>query len=128
MTKKKDWLPPNHQDFENHSREMWNYLNGAGPDGKLNRDRLGLAAESRQGEWLDKELTPKYNDYTAAFVGWENPATRDPVKIRRLKSAEAAFKKVYRQLYNGFLKSNPLVTDDDDKTFQSQKCRLWNQL
>ncbi len=112
MTKRQDWLPQNHHSFESHVREALNHLNGGGTDGKLNCERMGFVEDSKQAEWLNKEFQAKYNAFAAAFVTWQNPATRTaPVSVE-FRQTEAALKKVYRQLY-GILKNLPGVTDSD---------------
>jgi hypothetical protein len=78
-----------------------------------NRDRMGFDPASPQGQWLDTEFQPKYNFFVATFNAWLNPSERTQNKIIKLAEAEEAFKPAYRKLYTGFLKNNPLVTDDD---------------
>jgi hypothetical protein len=73
--------------------------------------RIGIAGTANT--WYQNEFISKYNTFKTAFVNWLNPAERTPTKSTILYKAEADFKKVYRQLYTGYLKGNPLVTDDD---------------
>jgi hypothetical protein len=64
-------------------------------------------------DWIDNEFQPKFTAFSAAVDDWRDDAERTKVKMIRLKDSEAAFIPVYRTLYNGFLKRNPLVSDAD---------------
>jgi hypothetical protein len=55
----------------------------------------------------------KYNKFKAAYDDWLNPAERTQTKKTVLKETEDAFVTVYRRFYTGYMKDNPLVTDDD---------------
>jgi hypothetical protein len=78
-----------------------------------NRDRLGFDADGVQGKWFDGEYLPAFRGFDAAFASWADPAERSRVKMVVLEDAERRYKKIYRELYNGFLKRNPLVHNAD---------------
>ncbi|MDR2764871.1 MAG: hypothetical protein LBB90_07560 [Tannerella sp.] len=107
-THHQDWIPANREARYDQAIQTWTYLSET-----ENRSRMGFGAGTMQGTWVDTEFSPKYNTFLAAFQGWKNPAERTPTKTVKLNEAEDAFVAVYRQLYTGFLKSNPLVTNDD---------------
>jgi hypothetical protein len=48
-----------------------------------------------------------------AYSKWLDPATRSKLIIDSFIDAEKVFKEAYRQLYMGYLKNNPNVTDTD---------------
>ena len=108
MTVERDWLKRNHEALFNQANQTRNFL-----DIKANRDRIGLAEGTVIGAWYDTFFVPKHETFKAVFADWLNPAERTKVKISKLEEAEVELKEVYRQLYNGFLKENPLVSDDD---------------
>jgi hypothetical protein len=64
-------------------------------------------------DWYNSEFLSKHTRFNTAFENWRNPAERTRTKAAALAEAETDFRKVYRQFYNGYMKSNPLVTDED---------------
>jgi hypothetical protein len=106
MSTAKDWLEQNHEALYHQANKTTNYLNLPG-----NLDRMGFSGANLQ--WYNTEFTPKHTAFNTAFEDWENSAERTPAKTAELKSAEKVFRPIYRLLYGGFLKSNPLVTDTD---------------
>jgi hypothetical protein len=108
MSRKEDWLPGNHEALYDKAKQTVSYLNTGG-----NRERFGLGGGTPPGVWYDTTFTPKYNAYTGAFETWQNPATRTTVVFANLNTAQGDFTPAYRQLYTGFLRNNPLVTDGD---------------
>jgi hypothetical protein len=103
--KRKDWLPQNHEELYNKAAQTVAYLTG---------DvfaRIGIAGAALT--WYQNEFMPKYLRFRNAFENWRNPAERTPVKTTVLKEAEGEFVTVYRKLYSGYIRENPLVTDDD---------------
>jgi hypothetical protein len=100
---KKDWIPTSHQELYDQVNQTQTYLMDE-------MDRMGLSGIA---EWLGTEYNPKLNNLHLAYEAWENPNTRTPLIISTLKESEAAFIPVYRQLYSGYLRNNPLVTDTD---------------
>jgi hypothetical protein len=107
MTEHQDWLPRNHEALFDQANQTFNYLLLP-----ANRDRMGFASTTPQGQWLNAQL-PNRVAYTAAYNNWFDPSERTPNKTIKLTEAEEAFKPMYRELYTGFLKNNPLVTDED---------------
>jgi hypothetical protein len=103
-----DWLPQNHEALYDQSNLTFNYL--MEPD---NRDRFGFTPSSPQGQWFDKSAVPGWTRFSSAFTDWLDPAHRTPGKTVTLLDAEKAFKPVYRVLFKGFLRDNPLVTGLD---------------
>jgi hypothetical protein len=63
--------------------------------------------------WYNNEFLVKWNRFKAAFEAWRNPAERTLAKTAALTDAETEFRKVYRLLYTGYMKNNPLVTNED---------------
>jgi hypothetical protein len=55
----------------------------------------------------------KHNAFNTAFENWLNIAERTKTKTAALNSAEKDFTGAYTDLYMGYLKRNPLVTDAD---------------
>ena len=103
-----DWLPQNHEALYDQGMQTWTYLNTGG-----NRERMGLAPGTLQGTWLTEKFWSKFNAFTMAFDSWKNSAERTPVKTTLLHDTDKAFKETYRQLYIGFLKNSPFVTNED---------------
>ncbi|MDR3267938.1 MAG: hypothetical protein LBT83_02580 [Tannerella sp.] len=106
MAERSDWLNHNHQGLYNQAKQTFTYMNE-----KENKTRMGL--DGNIGIWITDEFDPKHLVFSNAFNEWIDPATRTPMKITALEEAEKAFIPVYRQLYTGVLKNNPLVTDID---------------
>jgi hypothetical protein len=101
----KSWLQRNHEALLNQANLTVNYLTAE------NLTRIGIAGEALS--WYNSVFIVKHGIFAAAFAGWQNPAERSAVKIAVLKEAEKQFIEVYRKLYVGYLKGNPLVTDAD---------------
>jgi hypothetical protein len=74
---------------------------------------MGLGNTDAAGIWFDTVFTPSYMELSKAYDAWKNPATRTPTITAKLIEVEKVFIPIYRQLYTGFLKSSPLVTNDD---------------
>lgn len=107
-TSNHDWLPSNHEALYNQANQTMDYLTAA-----ANLVRMGFGAGTPQGEWLTDAFDVKFTAFIQAYTAWSNPAQRTTVKTATLVDAEEAFKPLYRQLYTGFLKESPLVTDAD---------------
>jgi hypothetical protein len=107
-TTRQDWLARNHEDLYDQAQQTWEYLSIPNI-----RVRMGFAMSTPQGQWLDNTFEPVYNDFHLAFEEWKSPATRTPFISEHLFATEKVFKQEYRQLYTGFLKESPLVTDED---------------
>jgi hypothetical protein len=108
MRKGSDWQPKNHEALYDQCMQAWTYLNSS-----ENRTRMGFGADTPQGTWLTAQFWPKYSAFTLAFNAWKDSATRTPVKTTVLEETERLFREVYRQLYTGFLRDSPLVTEAD---------------
>lgn len=105
---RQDWLPRNHEALYSQAKQTVDYLTAI-----ENITRLGFGTGTPQGDWLTGTFIVAYTAFINAYQAWANPAQRTPVKTATLIDAEEAFKPVYRQLYTGFLKTNPLITDAD---------------
>jgi hypothetical protein len=105
---KKDWQKKGHAELYLQEEMTWAYLSMA-----ANRTRMGLDGEI--STWLDNEFNPPRIEFSTAYLAWENPATRTPIIASKLKDTEAVFMPLYRKLYSGFLRENPLVTNEDLK-------------
>ncbi|MDR2622468.1 MAG: hypothetical protein LBC48_07815 [Dysgonamonadaceae bacterium] len=103
-----DWLPYNHGALCNQAEQTMDYLTQPG-----NLARMGFGEGTPQGEWFIETFDVKYTNFLKAYKAWVNPAQRTKEKVIALTVAEKAFKQAYRQLYNGFLKDSPLVTEED---------------
>jgi hypothetical protein len=101
-------MSKNHEKLYDQATHTANYLSDP-----LHRERMGLAPTTPQGRWIDDEFYPKFHHFTEVYLDWKNPSQRTPVKTSRLRTVEGEFKPVYRYLYTGFLKANPLVTNVD---------------
>ncbi|MDR3269615.1 MAG: hypothetical protein LBT83_11200 [Tannerella sp.] len=106
MSAKSDWLKHNHQALYNQANQTSSYMNN-----EENKVRMGL--NGNINNWITGEFNSKHLAFSNAFVGWLDPALRTPMKITTLDKAEKDFIPVYRQLYTGVLRNNPLVTDAD---------------
>jgi hypothetical protein len=100
-----DWLPSNHEDIYNMANRTVAYLTSAV------FTRIGIAGAAQT--WYQNTYMVKYTRFKTAYENWLNPAERTPTKTTVLQEAEEEFLPVYRQLYNGYMKGSPLVTDDD---------------
>jgi hypothetical protein len=107
MAEKHDWIPTNHEDLHGQAEQTVGYLTAPV------RNRIGLGAETPIGVWYDTVFIPKCTSFCTAFDNWLNPSTRTKVTSTVLKTEQEDFVTAYRQLYNGFLRKNALVTDAD---------------
>jgi hypothetical protein len=87
---------------------MWGYLGN-----EERRARMGFASGTSLGTWLETTFFPPFDAYNHAWEAWKNPATRTTVITTVFVDAEKVFIPVFRELYTGLLRGNPLVTDDD---------------
>jgi hypothetical protein len=105
MSSKSDWLSHNHEILYNQANATVAYLTGEV------LTRIGITGNVFV--WYNGEFIPKHDVFNLAYLDWLNKADRTPAKIATLYTAENGFKPVYRKLYTGYLKNNPLVTDTD---------------
>ncbi|MDR1455070.1 MAG: hypothetical protein LBJ01_05405 [Tannerella sp.] len=105
MSRKDDWVAQTHKSLYEQAIITVDYLTAA------NLARMGIAGGA--AVWITTVFTGKYNTFKVAYLAWENPAERTPVKIAALQVAEKAFITEYRRLYMGYLKNNPLTADED---------------
>jgi hypothetical protein len=103
-----DWLPHSHKALNGKATRSYRYLLDL-----ENRERMGFGPATPYGEWFSKVFMPNFLTYSAVFEAWLNPAERTPLKMDALADAEKEFVPLYRQLYSGMLKGNPLVTNVD---------------
>jgi hypothetical protein len=101
-----DWLPQNHEDLYDQAKRTTTYVTAKLPE-------FGMLPTSPQGMWFTDVYTPKYQKFIMAFERWQNPATRTKVYTIEMEETEKAFKEVYRTLYGGLLRENPVVTNED---------------
>jgi hypothetical protein len=101
----KDWMSRSHEDLHDQAEGTVNYLTGD----VLNR--IGIVGPIL--DWYDNTFLIEHARFNAAFAAWKDPAERTPAKQAALDDAEKDFRKVYRSLYTGYMKSNPLVTNED---------------
>jgi hypothetical protein len=105
MTTNGDWLESNHEGLYHQANATVKYL----VSDVLTR--IGITGTVLI--WYNGKFIPAHDVFNAAFEDWLNQADRTPAKIATLISSERVFKPVYRELYNGYLRRNPLVTDTD---------------
>lgn len=77
------------------------------------RTRMGFAPDTLQGKWFDTVFTPPYAVFERTLADWRDPSMRTQALTAALMDAEENFVPVYRELYTGWLKKNPLVTNED---------------
>jgi hypothetical protein len=102
--KNQDWLSSNHEKLYDQATQTNGYLTST------NISRMGLSGIQ---SWIVSTFQPAYGIFKTAFDNWRNKAERTSMKTATLMDAEKAFKPVYRHLYVGMLKENPLVTNAD---------------
>jgi hypothetical protein len=108
MSTSSDWLRHNHEALHYQAFKTREYLSDP-----ANRARMGFGADTPQGQWFDTTFAAAFTAFDAAYTRWKDEPTRTATVRLEFETAEKAFKKVYRHLYMGFLKLNPLVTDTD---------------
>jgi hypothetical protein len=102
----KNWIKESHEGLYQQASQTVNYLMSTST---INLERMGL---SGMQDWLISDIMPKYTALSMAYAAWLDPATRTPLIITTLLSAEKAFITEYRKLHN-LLVMAPLVTDTD---------------
>jgi hypothetical protein len=108
MSSHYDWQPHNHEQLFDQATITAKYLSV-----EENQARMGFNPHSAQVKWLNAEFFVKYEAFKTAFENWLNEAARTKLLTEQLVEAEKVFRLVYRQLYTGFLKESPFVTDND---------------
>jgi hypothetical protein len=108
MASKDDWLPNNREALHDKAKQTKDYITES-----ANRTRLGFSAGTTQGDWLDTVFLPLFAAFATALDLWRNVATRTQLLSASLYDSQKLFVKSYRQLYTGFLKNNPTVSDID---------------
>jgi hypothetical protein len=106
MTTKSDWLEHSHEKLNDQANATVDYLTAGS-----NLQKLGISGAAL--DWFNDVVMMKVLAYNIAYTAWKNPAERTPAKTAAFLAAEADFVAVYRKLYTGYLKNNPLVTDED---------------
>jgi hypothetical protein len=106
MASSKDWVKTNHGDFNKQVTGVITYL-------LENKDRLNFGDKMLAGIWLVTQFLPTLEEYRQIFKEWQDEAQRTPAIQFALEQAEAKLKPLFRQLYTGFLKNTPFVTNDD---------------
>jgi hypothetical protein len=105
MKRTADWQATTHEGIYDQGLQTISYLTS------LILSRIGITGPILT--WYNNEFLPKWVRFKAAFEAWQNPAERTHAKMVALTDAEKDFRKIYRILYTGYMKSNPLVTDED---------------
>jgi hypothetical protein len=105
MRKKTDWMARSHEGLYSQANQTVGYFTPAV------LTRIGVAGAALT--WYQDIFVPKHTKFNSDFENWQNPAERTPVKTAALRISEKDFRKAYRQFYTGYLKDNPLVTDED---------------
>lgn len=105
---KSDWLPRNHEALYDKAKQTATYIRAS-----ENCERMGFSPDSRQGKWFETVFMPAFVVFISVFEVWQNAATRTSVATAALREAQKVFSGIFRKLYMGFLKNNPLVSDTD---------------
>ncbi|MDR0544419.1 MAG: hypothetical protein LBG30_03610 [Odoribacteraceae bacterium] len=108
MSKGEDWVKVNHLEFNKQLDQTNTYLLVP-----ANLTKMGFITGSPQEDWIKKTYSPQLSDYLEDFRVWSNEATRTQLAIKDFLETEGKMKNVYRDLYMGFMKRNPLVTNHD---------------
>jgi hypothetical protein len=106
MSTESNWLSSNYEALKDQATQTVNHI-------QANKVRLGFANNTAQGNWFADVFDVSYTRFLTAFDAWKNPATRTKVIAVALENAQKEFIPVYRQLYKGFLKDTPFVTNAD---------------
>jgi hypothetical protein len=107
MAGNNDWLPHNHEDLYNQINQTANYI--ADIDNLI---RMGLDSTNMKN-WIRSTFQPAVDKFNAAYGDWKDEATRTRLNTLALSDAEKELRPLYRQLYTGPLKNNPLITNID---------------
>ncbi|MDR2413443.1 MAG: hypothetical protein LBD64_00460 [Odoribacteraceae bacterium] len=110
MTDGLDWILKNHLEFHQQLGQGTAYIFNP-----VNLTRMGFKAGSEQETWVKQIFAPKVTAYTSAYNDWLDDSMRTPTATSELLRTENEVKALYRQLYTGFLKNSPFVTDEDLK-------------
>jgi hypothetical protein len=105
MSRKKDWMAASHESLYNQGTQTTTYLTGSV------LTRIGIAGTGLT--WYNNVFIPDWNLFKNSYLAWQNPAERTAAKSAVLETSEGKFRPVYRQLYTGYMKGNPFVTDED---------------
>jgi hypothetical protein len=101
-----DWLSRTHQGLHDQANQTTVYM-------KVEANSVRMGLNGSIALWINNEFDPKHLEFSKAFDDWHDPATRTPLIITGLEESEKTFIPVYRQLYTGVFRNNPLVTDVD---------------
>ncbi|MDR0765703.1 MAG: hypothetical protein LBF09_02025, partial [Odoribacteraceae bacterium] len=108
MAREADWVKTKRLEFNQQIEQSVKYLLAPG-----NMERMGFGKGSAQEKWITDVFMPLDESYVEAFDAWANESTRTPLATFDVQQEERKVKAAYRQLYKGFLKDNPLVTNGD---------------
>jgi len=103
-----DWMAREHTALHDQAQRTWNYASTTD-----NATRMGMGPDTPLGLWMQNTFYPVLDQWMMAYQRWVDPVNRTPAQIGDLRATEEQFKPLYRELYTGFLKNNPLVTDYD---------------
>jgi hypothetical protein len=101
-------MPKGHVDFYYKLVNVTSYIFVA-----ANRERIGFKTGSPQDDWFKNVFSARMTTYQSAYNDWINENNRSPEIIDKLRQEEKEMRELFRQLYTGFLKDSPLVTDHD---------------
>ncbi|MDR3236471.1 MAG: hypothetical protein LBT48_07105 [Prevotellaceae bacterium] len=106
MARRKDWLPQNHEALYSMATQTYNWLQVI-----ENRTEVGFTPGAAATLWLTNVFGRFYTELADAYAAWTDESVRTRLKQLSLLNAECAFRASFRELYIGFLKGSPLVTN-----------------
>lgn len=101
----RDWIPKGYEDLNRMVNLTLTYIMAPG-----NISKLGLTGTA---VWIETEVLPAASAFNSILAVWKDPATRTPLIVRTVQDARSALVPLYRQLYSGLLRGNPMVSEVD---------------
>ena len=108
MARVKDWVKSNHVEFYNQLEQTNTYFTRP-----ANLAKWGFTTGGPMETWVKETYLPQVALYKAGYEAWLSKPTRTSVVTVTLRQEERKMKTLYRKLYVGFLKGNPLVSAED---------------
>jgi len=100
-----DWIKQSYEGLEEQSQNTLTYVLVP-----ANMERMGLTGAAT---WINTVFDPRVKAFSAIVSIWKDVKLRTPVVIQDIKLEKKKLVPVYREMYTGFINSNPLVTPAD---------------